>query len=112
MKPKCCQDNQLTKDISQSITLLKAISEENRLKILCLLKKGERCVCDIWQDLGIPQNLASHHLKILKEEGLITSRKEGLSVYYRANNEKLSKFNLLLNNLFQNEKRRPNKKDC
>ena len=66
MKPKCCIDNKTLKEVRQTAEFLKIIAEENRLKILCTLKAGERCVCDIWQDLNIPQNLASHHLKILK----------------------------------------------
>lgn len=60
---------------------LKVISEENRLKILCILRKQEKCVCEIWQFLDLPQNLISHHLKVLKDSGLIDSRKEGTKVF-------------------------------
>ena len=101
MKPKCCMNKNTLKEVSQTADLLKIISEENRLKILCTLKKGERCVCDIWQDLGIPQNLASHHLKVLKDAGLINSRKEGLKVIYSINKKEMGKFNSLLNNFLQ-----------
>lgn len=101
MKPKCCSNKKLSKDIGQTANLLKIIAEENRLKILCVLKAGERCVCDIWQDLGIPQNLASHHLKVMKDFGLIDDRKEGLRVYYSINKKNASKFNLLLNKFLQ-----------
>ena len=101
MKPKCCINNQTLKEVSQTADLLKIIAEENRLKILCTLKTGERCVCDIWQDLGISQNLASHHLKVLKEVGLIDSRREGLKVIYWINKRKMKKFNSLINNFLQ-----------
>lgn len=101
MKLKCCSNEKLLKDIGLAADLLGIAAEENRLKILCVLKSGERCVCDIWRDIGVTQNLASHHLKVLKGAGLIDSRKEGLKVIYRLNKEKLNKLNLLLNNLFQ-----------
>lgn len=60
---------------------LKAISEPTRLNILRQLKKNT-CVGDIWQCLDLPQNLVSHHLKVLKDAGLITSEKCGLKVMY------------------------------
>ncbi|MCX6789353.1 MAG: metalloregulator ArsR/SmtB family transcription factor [Candidatus Gribaldobacteria bacterium] len=101
MKPKCCVNNQTLKEVGQTADLLKIIAEENRLKILCCLRAGERCVCDIWQDLDIPQNLASHHLKVLKEAGLIDCRKDGLKVIYSINKKEITKLNLLLNNFLQ-----------
>lgn len=101
MKLKCCVNNKALKEVSQTADLLKIIAEENRLKILCVLKKGERCVCDIWQDLDIPQNLASHHLKVLKDAGLIDWRKDGLKVIYSINKKEITKLNLSLNNFLQ-----------
>jgi len=101
MKPKCCIDKQTLKEVSQTAELLKVIAEENRLKILCTLKKGERCACDIANDIGIPQNLASHHLKMLRDEGLIESRKEGLNIIYKINKKAVSEFNSLLNNFLK-----------
>lgn len=101
MKPKCCIDKQSLKEVGQTAGFLKVIAEENRLKILCTLKKGERCACDIADDIGIPQNLASHHLKALKGERLIKSRKEGLKVIYQINKKAMSKFNSFLNNFLK-----------
>lgn len=101
MKPKCCIDSQTLKSVVRTAELLKIVAEENRLKILCTLKVGERCVCDIWQDLDIPQNLASHHLKVLKDAGLIDSRKEGLKVIYWINKKEMGQFNSLLNKFLQ-----------
>lgn len=99
MKYKCCKNTKSNKEIGNAADLLGIIAEENRLKILCVLKKGERCVCDIWQDLGIAENLASYHLKVLRKAGLIDSRKEGLKVIYSINKNNIGKFNLLLNKL-------------
>ena len=67
------------------------LSDGNRLRILCLLKDGERCVCEIWRNLALPQNLASHHLKTLKNAGLLRSRRDGLRIYYSLNKTALKK---------------------
>jgi len=96
MKPACCQGKKSNADLSHTVKFLKAISEENRLKILCMLRKSEKCVCEIWQYLGLPQNLASHHLKVLKDLNLIDSRKEGLKVFYSINKRVISNYLKLL----------------
>lgn len=82
MKPKCCKDNQVIEENRRTIELLKVIAEENRLRILCILKKGEHCVCQIIDYLNLSQSLVSHHLKCLKDAGLIQDSKRGLWVYY------------------------------
>jgi len=96
MKTDCCR-NKLAGEIKQVVEFLKIISEKNRLKILCLLERGEKCVCEIWQCLKLPQNLVSHHLKILKDFGLISSRKEGVKIFYQANKKVVKKYLKLLN---------------
>ncbi len=80
--------------------LLKAASDEHRLTILCMLNQGERCVCEILPNLRIPQNLASHHLKILKNAELIKSRKSGQRVYYTVDPTNMKKLRSLLNHIF------------
>jgi ArsR family transcriptional regulator len=89
----CCQNKKSISEIEKWAKILEKISEPSRLKILCLLKSGEKCVCDIWQCLKLPQNLVSHHLKVLKDFGLISSKKEGLKVFYKLN-QKVVKKNL------------------
>jgi DNA-binding transcriptional ArsR family regulator len=98
MKPKCCVDKKSVAGLSQTVDFLKIISEENRLKILCLLREEEKCVCDIWQYLNLAQNLTSHHLKVLKNFGLVSSRQEGLKVIYSINKKVVKRFSKLLNN--------------
>ncbi len=61
---------------------LKLIADPNRLRILTLLARGERCVCDIETPLDLPQNLTSHHLAALKRAGLVRDRRDGKWVYY------------------------------
>lgn len=95
----CCQnDSQSKKDFQKVANFLKIINEPNRLKILCFLRQGEQCVCDIWKNLGLPQNLTSHHLKTLKEFDLIESRREGRKIIYFSNKKIVSKYASLLNN--------------
>jgi len=99
MKTKCCYiSKKSTTDLSQTAKFLKIISEKNRLKILCLLKESEKCVCDIWQYLNLPQNLVSHHLKVLKDFGLVSSKRQGLKIVYSINKKVTEKFLKLLNN--------------
>jgi ArsR family transcriptional regulator, arsenate/arsenite/antimonite-responsive transcriptional repressor len=85
----CCTSPKERKEIQRTAEFLRVVGDANRLRILCLLQEGERCVCEIWQALDLPQNLTSHHLGVLKEQGLLRSRKKGLKVYYAINKKKL-----------------------
>ncbi len=64
---------------------LKVLGSSIRLDILEYLRGGESCVCDIYDHLRIPQNLASHHLALLKKHDLIKAGKDGKWVYYSLN---------------------------
>ena len=66
-----------------------AIAHPNRIKILEFLRDGERCNCEIYPALGLEQSNLSRHLKALTDIGLLASRKEGVSVYYRVTDEKV-----------------------
>lgn len=69
--------------------MLKALAHPTRLQILDLLKGGEKCVCKIVPELKMEQSNVSRHLNILKKEGLVSSRKEGLKVFYRVTDPKV-----------------------
>src|SRR5450759_2326642 len=90
--------NELNK-LNELSEYLRIIADINRLKILCLLKHGERCVCNINEPLGLPQNLVSHHLKALRDADLVITRREGKWVHYRINAGKLKYFNELYNEI-------------
>ena len=64
-------------------TVLKALGDPTRLRILGLLAGREVCVCDIHESLGIPQPRASRHLSYLRRAGLVKTRKDGLWVHYQ-----------------------------
>ena len=90
-----CKNKKSGIEINEIVDFLKIISEKNRLRILCILQKKERCVCKIWKYLNLPQNLTSYHLKVLKDFGLINSRKEGTKIIYFLNQKNIKKFNFL-----------------
>lgn len=62
--------------------IFKAFSDVNRLKILEILRSGERCACDLLDELHIGQSTLSHHMKILCDAGIVDGRKDGKWVYY------------------------------
>lgn len=98
MIKKCqIQNSQDIKDLADFLTV---ISEENRLRIICFLEKnGEQCVCEIWKFLKLPQNLVSHHLKVLRDFGLLDSRRDGLKIYYSVNKIELKKHRAIFNGI-------------
>ena len=62
--------------------MFRAFSDRTRLRILNLLRDGEKCVCDLQAVLDVPQPKVSRHLAYLRRAGLVTVRKEGLWSYY------------------------------
>ena len=62
--------------------IFKALSSPVRVKIIEMLKKGPLCVCNIIEGLGMEQSNTSQHLTVLKNAGIVDSRKEGLKVIY------------------------------
>lgn len=63
-------------------TVFKAFCDENRIKILELLKAGEKCACKLLEEIDITQPTMSHHMKILCDAGLVQGRKDGKWTYY------------------------------
>lgn len=78
----CSPDKDEFKKITSLSSLLKIVSVESRLKLLCILKSDEHCVCEIDEHLDMSQSLISHHLRNLKEAGLVNDEKRGQRVYY------------------------------
>jgi ArsR family transcriptional regulator, arsenate/arsenite/antimonite-responsive transcriptional repressor len=80
---KCCSsDSPKSKEVGELSALLKLISENSRLQILCILKNGEHCVCQLMEHAKLSQSLISHHLKDLKDAGLVIDRKDSKWAYY------------------------------
>ncbi|MGD2067486.1 MAG: metalloregulator ArsR/SmtB family transcription factor [Gemmatimonadota bacterium] len=75
----------MTNDTLHSQALLQrfqAVAEETRFEIVRRLSGGERCVCELQDDLDAAQSRLSFHLKKLKDAGLVSDRREGRWVYY------------------------------
>lgn len=97
MSKKCCKKgSDENRKIEKLSDFLKIISAENRLRIICLLKQGERCVCEIYEHLELAQNLTSHHLKVLSDADIVNSRQDGLNVFYSLNAEKVDKYEKII----------------
>jgi ArsR family transcriptional regulator len=77
-------------DIGRSARLFHALSDETRLSIIQRLRLGERCVCDLTDAMDAAQSRLSFHLKVLKEAGLVTDRREGRWMYYTLNPDALA----------------------
>ncbi|NCN25213.1 transcriptional regulator [Candidatus Falkowbacteria bacterium CG10_big_fil_rev_8_21_14_0_10_37_14] len=102
MKAKCCTNKKLTEEFVKLSKFLRIIGDDNRLRILCLLKDGELCVCEIYPNLDLAQNLVSSHLKVLLDFGLIKVRQEWKRNYYSINRPVFKKYNLSLTNFLKN----------
>jgi len=70
---------------------LQALAEPNRARIVELLGHGEHCVCDVGGALGLSTTLASHHLRVLRESGLVSERPDGRWVHYALDLERLAR---------------------
>jgi len=66
-------------------TAFKAVGDPTRLRILAVLADGTHCVCEIQEAVDVPGNLLSHHLKVLREAGLIEGAKRGRWIDYSLN---------------------------
>ena len=62
--------------------IFKALGDENRIRILKLLKCGEKCACKLLEELNISQSTLSHHMKILCDAEIVTGRKDGKWMHY------------------------------
>lgn len=67
--------------------VFKALSDPNRLMIIEMLQSRERCACEILEDLNISQSTLSHHMKMLCDSGLVSSRRHGKWMYYSLSKE-------------------------
>ncbi|MEX1317441.1 MAG: metalloregulator ArsR/SmtB family transcription factor [Synechococcaceae cyanobacterium] len=73
----------------QARPMLKALADPIRLQVIEALAGGERCVCELTEELGLAQSRLSFHLKVLRDAGLLRDRHSGRWVYYRLRPEAL-----------------------
>jgi len=67
---------------SSAVRLFHALSDPTRLRIVRKLRHGERCVCELTDALDATQSRLSFHLKVLKDAGVVSDRREGRWIYY------------------------------
>jgi ArsR family transcriptional regulator, arsenate/arsenite/antimonite-responsive transcriptional repressor len=72
------------------VTIAKALSDENRVRILAILEGRELCVCQVIELLGLAPSTVSKHLSVLKQARLVDGRKHGRWMYYRLADEDTS----------------------
>lgn len=83
--------------LGDRVEVLKAIADPTRLQALELLSdEGEHCHCELEDALGTPANRLSFHLRVLRESGLVGSRREGRRVYYHVHPGALQRLRELL----------------
>ncbi len=70
---------------SATATVLRTIAEPTRWRIVELLAGEELCVCHLVDELGITQSLVSHHLRALRDAGIVDGERHGYWTYYRLN---------------------------
>jgi ArsR family transcriptional regulator len=74
----------------EAAVILKALADPNRLRIFDLLMQGDSCNCELKEKLGLPSNLLSHHLRVLRQARLVCSRRDAIDgrwIYYAVNKE-------------------------
>lgn len=81
-------------------SLMRALSHEARLRVLCDLVGGERTAGDLVQRSGLGQSALSQHLTKLRDEGLVTTRREAQSIYYRISDPRAARVLALLYEIY------------
>ena len=87
--------NQYEKDAA----VFRALCDPNRLRVLELLRSGEKCACVLLSELNISQSTLSHHMKILVEAGVVRAWKEGKWMHYALDGEGVTQVHLLLDEI-------------
>jgi ArsR family transcriptional regulator, arsenate/arsenite/antimonite-responsive transcriptional repressor len=101
---RCCPPAAVAKgDFASAATLLKAIADPYRLTMLATLAAAtaDVCVCDFTEALPLNQPTVSHHLRILREAGLVECERRGTWVYYRMTPDAQSRVDEALASVFR-----------
>ncbi|MFA5961668.1 MAG: metalloregulator ArsR/SmtB family transcription factor [Parcubacteria group bacterium] len=102
MEFKCCAKNsKKEQDVQKTYEFLRAISDANRLKIICVLQDGAKCVCEIVPIVKISDKLVSHHLKQLKNVNLLTEKREGNFIRYNLNKKTIREYKKIFDQIIK-----------
>lgn len=78
-------------NIEAAASLLKALSNEKRLLIICVLHQEEKCVGDLEEIVGLSQSALSQHLARLRRDGLVKTRRDAQTIYYAIKDESVGR---------------------
>jgi ArsR family transcriptional regulator len=101
---RCCKPAQIPRNTFESeAALFKAIADPYRLRMLATLARAseEVCVCDFTDALPLNQPTVSHHLRILREAGLVTCERRGTWVYYQLAHDALDVIGAAVGDVFE-----------
>lgn len=99
-------------DEKKTALIFKALCDENRVKILKLLRNGEKCACKLLEELNITQPTLSHHMKILCDSEIVVGRKEGKWMHYSLSVNGVEKAKRILNELTDTGKQDKQQEGC
>lgn len=83
MKTTTLNIAQMREAAGQATTMLRVLANEDRLLLLCQLTQGEACVSELEELLGIRQPTLSQQLSVLRNEGIVSTRREGKKIFYQ-----------------------------
>lgn len=86
--------------MAEVLAALQALADSNRLRILDLLMQGDSCNCELNERLGLPPNLLSHHLRVLRQAGLVRCRRDAVDgrwIYYAVDKETVARWHAWFN---------------
>ncbi|MBN2557780.1 MAG: winged helix-turn-helix transcriptional regulator [Clostridia bacterium] len=98
-------------DYAEYVPVLKALSDETRLRILNMVSCGEMCACRILEEFNITQPTLSYHMKILTESGLVDARRDGAWMRYTLNRDRADEVRSFISDIFLTDED-CNCKDC
>lgn len=96
----------MTGSYAEYVPVLKALSDETRLKIMDMLSCGEMCACRILEEFSISQSTLSYHMKMLTDCGLVNARRDGAWMRYTLNKERAAETLAFLSHITED------KEDC
>ena len=97
--------NAMRRNAGKAAAMLRMLSHEARLAVLCDLAEGERSAGALVDSSGLSQSALSQHLAKLREEGLVATRRDGQTIYYRLSDGKAARIIELLHEIYCGRKR-------
>jgi DNA-binding transcriptional ArsR family regulator len=90
----------MQRNASDAVNLLKGLANESRLMIMCVLSEGEVSVGQLNQRINLSQSALSQHLAVLRDQGLVQTRRESQTIYYRLSDSAALSIIELLHNVY------------